>query len=145
MNRFIRCVCALLVLTIFLTMPAFAAENANARASSFFKVSSVYLWKISDTQFQVWFDVTALGGMEELGASKIKVQRSTDKVNWETVQTYTKDEYANMICKNTCQHADCVTYTYTDGYYYRAYVLLYAKNSSGTGEYGCYTSYLDLR
>ena len=145
MKRFTQCVCILLVMAIFVTTPAFATETGKERASNFFAASSVYLWKISDTQFQVWFEVTAVSTMQELGTSIIKVQRSTDKEDWETVATYTKADYSQMIGKNTVHHSDCVTYTYTEGYYYRAYVLLYAKNSTGTAEYTRYTSSLDLR
>lgn len=131
MRRLTRCICVILVLASLFTIPAVAAEQ---RSSDFFMCSSVYLWKISDTQFEVWFDVTAVQSMAELGASEIKVQRSTDKENWTTMQTYKKANYSQMIDTNTVAHADCVTYTYTSGYYYRAIVVLYAKNSSGTGE-----------
>ena len=131
MRRFVRYICIILVLASLITLPAFASEQ---RSSDFFAASSVYLWKISDTQFEVWFDVTAVQSMDELGASEIKVQRSTDKENWTTMRTYSKANYSQMIDTHTATHADCVTYTYTSGYYYRAIVVLYAKNSSGTGE-----------
>lgn len=140
MKRFSQCVCILLVLILILATPAFAAESSTLRSSDYFVASSVYLWEISSTQFQVWFEVTATGRMDELGVSVIKVQRSTDTDSWTTVRTYYKEDYSNMICKNTSEHSDCVTYTYSSGYYYRAYVELYAKNSEGTAYYGCYTS-----
>lgn len=145
MKRFSQCVCLLLVIVIFLTTSAFAAEEVMPRASSFFGGSSVYLWKTSDTTFQVWFDVKALSSMEELGASVIKVQRSADGENWLTMRTYTKENYPNMICKNTVTHVDCVSYnTATQGYYYRAYIVLYAKNSTGTGLLNRYTASIKL-
>lgn len=145
MKRFIRCICLILVCAMCMITPAIAAENTNLRASSYFRSGSVYLWKISGTQFQVWFDVTALDTMDELGASKIKVERSTDEVNWESMQTYTKEAYSQMIAKKTVQHSDCVAYTYTSGYYYRAVVTLYAKNSSGYALSTHVTPTLDLR
>ena len=145
MKRFSQFVCLILIVAIYLTTPALTAGNVDQRASSYFGKGSVYLWKVSSTQFQVWFDVTAVNTMDELGASKITVERSTDEVNWESMKTYTKEDYSQMIAKNTFMHSDCVTYTYTSGYYYRAVVTLYAKNSSGYALSTHVTPTLDLR
>lgn len=145
MKRFARLVCLLLVAVIMLTTVASAAENENQRSSSFFGSYSVYLYKTSTSQFQAWFEVTAVGGMQKLGARTIEIQRSTDKSNWTTVKTYSMEDYSNMVASNTGFHESYVTYTYTTGYYYRAYVELYAKNSNGTAVYDTYTSSLDLR
>ena len=142
MKRFSQCLCVLLVLLLILATPAFAAESNALRSSDYFMSSSVYLRKTSSTQLQVWFEVSATGGMDELGVSVIKVQRSTDAQNWTTVRTYYKEDYPNMIDTNTSYHSGYVPYTYSSGYYYRAYVQLYAKNSGGTGYYDCYTSYV---
>lgn len=145
MKRFTQCVCMVIVAVMLLTTTAFAVESADQRASNFFLGSSVYLNKTSSTEFQVWFEVSAVSGMQKLGASTIKVQRSTDKSNWTTVKTYEMEDYSNMVASSTGYHESYVTYTYTSGYYYRAYVELYAKNSSGTAVMDAYTSYLDLR
>ena len=45
-----------------------------------------------------------------------------------------------MIDDNTAFHAATLTCTKTSGYYYRAYVEFYAKNSTGTGELNYYTA-----
>ena len=145
MNRFVRIVCFSLVVFMLISIPAYAVDDLNNRASNYFAAHSVYLYKTSSTQFQAWFEVTAVGTMQKVGASTIKVQRSTDKSNWTTVATYEMEDYSNMVASNTSGHESYVTYTYTTGYYYRAYVELYAKNSNGTAVYDAYTSYLDLR
>lgn len=144
MKRFIRLVCFVLVMTVCLATPAAAAEEVSTWSSSFFTCHSAYLWKVSDSEFRVWFDVTAVKGMEELGASVIKVQRSTDNENWTTMSTYKKAVYPQMVAYNTGNHCSYVTYYGTSGYYYRALVTFYAKNSSGTGEYYYYTSSIQL-
>ncbi|MBO5130083.1 MAG: hypothetical protein J6B95_07050 [Oscillospiraceae bacterium] len=141
MKRFIQCVCLTLVVSMLLAFPALAVDN---RASNFFLSSSVYLYKTSGTTFEAWFEVDALGTMDELGASLIKIQRSSDGVNWTTMKTVTKEDNSDLICKNTGMHAACITYTGTVGYYYRAYIELYAKNSSGRGEWYRYTSSMKL-
>ena len=140
MKRFLRLICLFLACATICSIPAYATEN-TARGSDYFMCRSCYLWKTSSTQFQVWFDVTAMSGMDELGASTIKVQRSADGETWEDMQTYRKANYSNMICEDTARHASYVTYSGAQpGYYYRAYVCFYAKKGNGSAEYSSYTS-----
>lgn len=145
MKRLTQILCMIMVFVTVFSTAAFAAETPAPRASNFFMASSVYFWHVSGDNYQIWFDVTALSTMQKLGASKIKVQRSTDKVNWTTVKTYDMADYSQMTTSNAFTYANCVSYTATDGYYYRAVVTLYAKNSSGTGEMDEVTATLNLR
>ena len=140
MKRFVKCTCLLLILSIFLAMPAMAAEVFDGRSSNFFSSSRVYLYKTSSKTFQAWFDVTAVRTLDELGASENKIQRSTDNENWTTVKTCTMDNYSNLVCEDTASHESYVTYTGSSGYYYRAYIELYAKDEVGTGYWDRYTS-----
>lgn len=134
MKRFTQAVCLLLVAIMILAIPTFAAEQA----SDFFMSHSCYLWEVSDSEFQVWFNVTAVGAMDILGVSEIKVQRSTDKANWETVQTY-----SGIYGYGVSYKSGHVTYSSaTSGYYYRAKVTFYAENDTGIGKYTDYTSYI---
>ncbi len=146
MKRFSQIVCVILIMVMVLSMTVYAAEPVNPRASYFFGSSSVYFWQSSGNNYQIWFDVTAMNTMSELGVSEIKVKRSTDEVNWETVRTYYKSSYPQMTTKvGTVRYANYVPFTATTGYSYYAEVTLYAKNSSGTGEMIEYTTILDLR
>lgn len=132
MKRFVRLACLLLVATMVFAIPANAAE----RASNFFAANSCYLWNVSSSGFEVWFDVDAVAGMNVLGASEIKIQRSTDRTNWTTVQTY-YDVYEY----NTSAAGGHVTFSNRQaGYYYRAKVTFYAQNSRGEATYVMYTS-----
>ena len=145
MNRFTRCIAFLLVCVMMVSTTAFAAETLEPRASLFFAGSSVYFWNTSGNSYEIWFDVTAVGTMTELGASKITVQRSTDESSWTTVRTYYKEDYSQMTDDSTASYANCVPFTATTGYSYRAIVYLYARNSSGTGTMRETTALLDLR
>jgi hypothetical protein len=109
------------------------AEATDTRASSYFASYDSFLWKTGGTTFEVWFDVNGCAWMDEIGVSSIKVQRSSDGENWTTMKTYLPENYSQMICEDTSSHTGCVAYTGTPGYYYRAYVTFYAKNSTGTG------------
>ena len=140
MKRFSRMISLLLAVVMVLAIPAAATENENARASSFFGSSDVYLYQTSSTQFQAWFEVTALDGMDKLGASEIKIHEASEGEHWTTVKTCTMANYSNLICENTGFHGSYVSYTGTAGKYYRAKITLYAENSTGVGERIRYTS-----
>ena len=58
------------------------------------------------------------------------------------MRTFTKESYSNLVGQNTTTHAAGVSYTGTRGFYYRAYIQLYAKNSTGYGTWDRYTSAL---
>lgn len=151
MKRFKRFVCLLLIAAMFVVTPAYAAEEvvtaegADVRSSSYFLCSSVFLHKTSATSFEAWFDVGAMGIMEELGATVIKIQRSADGENWVTMRTFRSSTYSGMICENTAAHTYGAAYTSaTPGYYYRAYIVLYAKDENGYAEMYRYTSVMQM-
>ena len=142
MKRFIRIVSVVLVIAALLAVPAQAAETMDQRGSSYFASVCTYLWHVSGTTFEVWFDVTGVRGMDEIGASSIAIQRSTDGQSWSTVKTFSKSSYPSMVDQNTGCHASYVTYTGSTGYYYRAKVTIYAKNSNGSATDVWYTDTL---
>ena len=134
MKRFVQVACLLLVLSMVLAIPAVAAEQA----SDFFVSHSCYLWEVSDSEFQVWFDVTAVDAMDVLGASEIHIEQSSDGVNWSTVASY-----YDIYRYGRSFSSGHVTYSnVTSGNYYRAEVTFYAENDEGIGEYIDYTSSL---
>lgn len=139
MKRFINCICLLLVISTVMAIPAMAAETDNARSSSYFSSFDAYFHWTSSTQFQVWFNVTGTGLMDEIGASSISIQRKpTSGGSWTTVATYSKESCPSMITRNDIAYASYIGGTKASGYTYRALVTFYAKNSSGTGYYSFY-------
>lgn len=142
MKRFLQCVCLILVLSMTLTVPAFAEEVVLPRASDYFAASSAYIEKTTGTQFRVWFEITGLNQMIEIGASAIEIQRSSDLQNWTSVKTFQKQYYPELICADTSYHDGYVTYAGTKGYYYRALITFYARDSKGFGELDRYTAYI---
>ena len=144
MKRFIQCTSLVLAILMILVTPAFAAEGSEPRESSYFIRASVYLNKTSATSFQACFDVTATHTMQKLGARTIKIQRSGDGESWETIRTYSMDSYAQFVGQDVFFHASTISHTGTPTYYYRAYITLYAKDSSGSAEWNLYTDPLKL-
>lgn len=142
MKRFISCTSLILVAVLLMSIPALAAETPEPRASYFFTSSSTYLCNVNGSSFEAWFDVTGTGIMDEIGVSFIKIQRSSDGINWTTMRTFSKENYPQLLDYNSTTHAAGISYTGTKGFYYRAWIQLYAKNWRGTGIMDEYTSYI---
>lgn len=141
MKRISQVVCLLLVFSLILPICA----QANVEASDYFGTDECFLLKVSSTEFKICFDVTGTGLMKEIGTSVITVQRSLDGSDWTDMKTYTKEANPEMICVNNFTYGTSLKYTSaTPGYYYRAYVKFYAKNSNGIGEMPRYTSKIKL-
>jgi len=141
----IRGICLVLVLSFLMAIPVSAQTEAETRASMFFSAHDTFLSKISDTRFKIWYDVTAVGMMDKLGVCEIEVDHSPDGTNWELVATYNKTFYPAMVASNTFSHGGYITYYGAQpGYYYRAYVTFYAKNSAGTGRLSRMTATLQM-
>ena len=144
MKRFCRCASFILAIVLFISTPAFAAESVTPKSSNFFMCSSTYLVKITEKQFKAYFEITAVGTMDELGARTVTIQRSKDGENWTSMKTYSSDDYENMIATNTVNHCSYFTYTGTVGYSYRAKVIYYAKTGNNIGEVIEYSETLTL-
>lgn len=146
MKRWPRLISFFMAAIMLLAIPAFAEEEATPMASRYIMSTCVYLDQTATTQFRVWYEVIALGIMDEVGAYKIKVQDSTDGQNWTTVKTYIPSEYPSMVIEDDIGHTGFVVYTgAVTGRYYRAYIILYAKNSSGEGHVSVYTDPIQLQ
>ena len=146
MKKFVRCICIILICNILLVVPAQAESIIEPKGSAFFAVYGTDLYKTSSTSFQIWFDVVANAAtMQELGVSEIILYRSADRQSWSQIKLYQKGVYSQMIAYNTASHDGYVTYNFaTSGYYYRAYITFYAKNSTGIGERYVYTEILKM-
>ena len=147
MKKLVRVICMILACSLFLAAPAQAASVVEPRASAFFAYHGTDLYKTSTSSFQIWFDVTANAGtsMQELGVSEIVVYRSADQQTWTKMRTYTMGSYPQLVEQNTQSHEGYVTYNYaTTGYYYRARITFYAKNSRGIGELDEYTEIIRM-
>lgn len=145
MKRFVKLICVILAIATIAAVPVSAETEASTRASDFFAAISTYIYQTTDTKFQVWFDLVTVEGMDELGASSIKVQRSADGTNWTTMFTYLPEYYPQMIDTNSGSHAAYVPYHGTEGYYYRALVTFYAAKGNGIGKLDRYTQTVYLQ
>ena len=147
MKKLVRFVCLILVCSLVFAIPAQATTVVEPRESAFFSYYGTDLYKTSSTSFQIWFDVVANAGSspQELGVSEIVLYRSADQQTWTKMKTYIKGSYSQMVAQNTYSHDGYVSYNFaTTGYYYRARITFYAKNSIGIGERDVYTEILKM-
>lgn len=132
MKRFTKVICVIVVMALLSAVPVAAAEEQTASPRSLFYISwSANLYKESSTQFDICYDVIAAGVMQKLGVSEVKVQRSLSGSIWTTIDTLTPSDYPELMGYNTDMHMDYFLYTAKSGYYYRAYMTFYAKDSDG--------------
>ena len=145
MKKYTRMLSILLAMCLLFAVPVSAETGAQARGSAYFAAHNAFLSKVDSSTFKIWFDITATGTMQILGVDSIEVDRSPDGETWTLMRTYDSDDYSQMLCENTAFHSGYITYRYaTPGYYYRAYITFYAKNSSGSAKLFRYTTKLKL-
>lgn len=131
MKKLIRVVCFIITISVLLVMPVLAEESSTY--SSIFFASYDSFIRPSGNTLNIWFDVVGNGSMEEIGAQSILLERSSNRTDWTTIRVFYPEDYPQMIYTNTGFAYDYVSCNVTGGYFYRAYVTFYAKNSRGRG------------
>ena len=130
MKQFIRLVCLIVVFATLAAVPAYAQERASSYLSSY----RAYCTKTASTSVTVSFAVVGTDIMDEIGAKTIKVQYSSDQVNWTTAKTFSKSSYTSMTDTDTASHAAELSCTVPSGKYYRAKVTFYSEKNGGFAE-----------
>lgn len=121
--------CTLTIMVLFTTV--FATDIAPY-ASKYISSYDRYIWRNTDGSIGVEFDITGTGTMDQIGATKIVIQRQSGN-SWIDVKTYTSSTTSALMGTNTYYHTASVTYYgATSGYSYRARISIYAGNSSGS-------------
>ena len=138
MRRFIRLVCFFLVFATLAAVPTFA-QAAEPRASKELSSYGAYCTKKTSTTVVVSFQVLGTTGLDEIGANTIKVQYSSDGVNWNTAKTFRKADYPSMVDHNTGFHGGTLTATVPSGMQYRAIVEFYGEKDGSFTERIYYT------
>ena len=76
---------------------------------------------------------------EDLQSTKYSIEKIFDYYCMYPRKIFTKEDYPNLTDTNTFSHAGYVIYNGIKGYYYRAYMELYAKDDSGSAIMSRYT------
>lgn len=128
------------VLIVALTVPghAFAAqpETVQPMASYYLTSYNSYVCAMGNGRVEVWFEVTGVVYMDDIGSLSILLFESTDKVNWTQVETFLHEDYDNMLAQGEIDYVSYVPYQGVAGRYYKAYVGIWAgKNDDGDTRY----------
>lgn len=147
MRKTINILAVLLAVVVLLSPSAYASGNDQVMPyeSSTLRQYATYLYVPSGNEIQVWFDIIGTRTLDEIGASRIEVQQSSDGQNWTTVETYRYADYDNMMATNKLTYASYVTYYGTYGYYYRAYVTIMGQKGTDLSTRFIYTDTVYLR
>ena len=128
----------LLIICMFASnvLPANATGIVEPRASDYLDSYNAYIYPASLGRIQIWFTVTGVNYMDEIGSLTILLYESTDQTNWTWVKTYKHDTYTDMLDYNDIYHTSHVEYSGTIGRYYKAYVTIWAgKDGAGDTRY----------
>ena len=123
-----------LILAIVLLFCSFVPINASAseaRASYYLSSYQAYVYPAGSGEIQVWFSVTGVDYMDDLGALWIEVYESSDNSTWTYKKTYMHSDYAGLLGEDDFYHSGHVTYQGTAGKYYKAYVCIWAGRNGG--------------
>lgn len=125
----VRALLVLLCIAMLCSIPAYAAE---ARASDRIMHSTSTLSKKNNGDLSIYFSVQGTGKMDVIGANSVEVQRNTI-FGWVTEYTFTPSNAPEIQAENKFQHSALLTYSpLFAGKEYRAVVIIYVKDASGT-------------
>lgn len=125
------CSLILAIVLLFCSFVPINAEAAEARASYYLSSYQAYVYPAGSGEVQVWFSVTGVDYMDEIGALSIHLYESTDNTNWTSVKTFRHSGYTNMLTEDDIQHVSHVSYQGVAGRYYKAYVCIWAGKDGG--------------
>lgn len=118
----------ILCLVLVFTM----AISASARASEYFHRTYTSATHIGNGTLRIKVDLAATGTMQEVGATKVVVYEKNSNGDYESVYTFTRELYPNLITYNRLSYVTYVTYYGETGTSYYVSVAFYAKNAYGS-------------
>lgn len=136
-KRLLCSIFAVCMLSSLLCTSAFANSN---RSSAYLNSYCADVTPKSGGRLVVTVDISGVGPMTKIGATKIYIYESDDGVDFSRVATYKYENYPKMMGSGTFYYDDAITHYGTPGYYYFASVYCYAANASGSDEKNYTTS-----
>lgn len=129
----------ILSLVIIMIIPAVGNASTNSiapRASDYLTSYNTYIYNAALGKIRVYFDVTGVNYMDEIGTLHIQIYESSDQETWTWKKTYRHDTTTGMLDFNDIYHSGYVEYSGTIGRYYKAYVTIWAgKDGNGDTRY----------
>ena len=120
----------LIVLAVQLCIPA-SAITVTPQASDYIAQYYGNIVSIGNGTIKVSFTVQGTGTLEEIGASKITIEKKVGKT-WSPVKTFDKTDYPELATTNSWSHAASIQYPGEPGAYYRAEIIVFGGPDSRT-------------
>lgn len=135
--KMLRLLAIVLVVALILSPCAYATNATVAPCASYYLDSyNTYIYPAGLGKIQVWFTVTGVNYMDDIGALTIRLYESTDNTTWTRVHTYKYETTNGMLGYDKVYHSGHVEYQGTIGRYYKAYVTIWAgKDGDGDTRY----------
>ena len=125
------CSLFLAIVLLFCSFVPINASAAEARASYYLSSYQAYVYPAGSGEIQVWFSVTGVDYMDDIGALWIEVYESTDNSTWTYKKTYMHTDYAGLLDQDDIYHSGHISYQGVKGRYYKAYVCIWAGKDGG--------------
>lgn len=133
-----RIIAVFLVLIFVIPIATVVASESEVtpRASYYLDSYNTYPYNAALGKIRIYFDVTGVDYMDEIGALNIKVYESTNNETWTLVKTFKHNTTSGMLGTNKIYYSNYVEYAGTIGRYYKAYVCIWAgKDGDGDTRY----------
>ena len=127
-----RILCSLLAVCMLSALLCASASAAVLRSSDYLSSYTARVTPVGDGKVAVTVDVDGAGAMDEIGASEIHIYESTDNSLFTWVESYTSDDYPEMLGSGTFYYDTPITHQGVAGRYYKAHVYFYAAKGSGS-------------
>lgn len=133
MKRLCTILIVSLLFVFMLASAALASENSPsvARASDYLMLYTVSLNAMGDDEMEVKFYVAGKRVMDEIGVTKIRIEKKVSGV-WKYDRTLYEEDYADMMIEDSGDHKSSVVFTGTPGVEYRATITAYAADADGS-------------
>lgn len=124
-----------LLLTLIMVCPI-GASAVEPRASYYLESYNAYPYSAGWGKVQIWFTVTGVDYMDDIGSLSIEIYESTDNSNWTWVASHTNGNTPSILGHDAIYYQSHVEYQGVVGRYYKAYVCIYAgKDGAGDTRY----------
>ncbi len=119
-------------LAVVMLCGSLTCSAVEPRASRYFSILTAVITPQGGNKMAVSYSVTATGSMTKLGAYSIRLEEEVGNDNWITSTTVYGSKNPSFYAYDTVSHAGSYTFTGIPGVKYRAVLVAYASNSSGS-------------
>ena len=133
-DRSIICRILALILVVLFICPL-NAEAVEPRASAYLTSYNAYPYAAGNGKMQIWFHVIADDYMDDIGSLSVEIYscstNSTNDSDWSFVTSFNNGNTPSMLGHGEYIYQSYVECDATVGRWYKAYVCIYAGDTSG--------------